>query len=467
MSPVLQLTQEKFVEPTQEEAVAKRKSSGFARLLGVSGVAMALALPVGIYPRIMQNQELEQTHQKLVQQLPTVSITHPLSASPFRSITLPGTIEAVLETPVFARTNGYVKERFADIGDHVLAGQILADIQTPEVDESVNEAKAQYLTSVATKAQTEANRDRAIADLDTAIAGLAQAKANLVERESSERFALSSDARWRVLVQQGAVSAQDGDEKSTGYQTSKAAREAAEEQVRSAESQVTAARARLKAERANIEVSNANIDAARAKEHRTTTERGFNKVTAPFAGIITERNIDPGTLVSSGSDTSKSPMYRLARIDTVKVFVDVPQYASSGVRVGQSIAMTVKEFPGKVFTGKVARTSVALDSTARTLRTEIHVANNDLRLAPGMYVDVNFSVPRPSKTFLIPANALVTRTDGPQVVLVSDKAILYRNVQIGADLGKQIEVVAGLTGKESMVVNPADTLRNGTLVSTE
>jgi RND family efflux transporter MFP subunit len=449
------------------EQPSARRPKGFARLLFSSTLTMALVLPIGIYPRILQGQELDATHKKIKTQLPAVSVIHPLAAPNSREISLPGNIEAAVETGIYARTNGYIRERFADIGDRVRAGQLLADIETPEVDESAKEAKALVLTNVATRAQSQANLDKAKADVDTAIADLAQAKSNLLQLQSSEKFAYNSMIRWGNLVKQGAVSSQDSDEKETIYKTSHAATQAAEDKVRSSQSQIIAAKARLNASVADINVSDANIDAARARQDRSNTESGFNKVVAPFTGVITERNIDRGMLISSGSDTSKSALYRLARIDTVKVFVEVPQYASSAIKVGQSVKVSLKEFPGRTFTGKIARTSVALDATARTLRTEIHIANADLTLAPGMYADVTFTVPRPDHTYLIPANSLITRAEGPQIVIAKGTSVAFRKVQLGDDLGKQVEIVGGVNADENVVLNPSDTLREGTQVAVE
>ena len=212
---------------------------------------------------------------------------------------------------------------------------------------------------MATKAQIQANLDKAKADLDTTIADLAQARANLIERQSNERFARISESRWRILAEDGAVSTHESDDKANNYTMSKASTQAAKDRINSLEAQVIAARAKVSAELANINVGDANIDAAQARQNRTKTQQHFNKVAAPFAGVITERNIDPGMLITAGSENSKQAMYRIARIDTVKVFVDVPQYASSGIRVGQTVDVSLKEFPGRKFTGRVLRTSVA------------------------------------------------------------------------------------------------------------
>lgn len=445
-----------------------RKQTGLARLLGISGVLMSLALPIGIIPRVMQAQELDTVNAKEITLLPSVALTQVKSAPTFRKISLPGSVEAVVETAVYARTNGYVDRRVADIGDRVAAGQLLAHIETPEIDLSEKEAQAQVLTNVAGKAQSVANRDRAQADLDSAIANLSQAKSNLAERESDQKFAQSSYQRWKQLGDDGAVSAQDVDEKETKLKTTSAAKEAAKDRIRALQSEVVAARARLNAEGANVNVNSANITAAIARADRSVTEKSFQNVVSPFTGVITERNIDTGTLITSGSENSKLALYRIARIDTVKVFVDVPQFASSGVRVGQTVEVTLKEFPSKTFIGKIARTSVALDPVTRTLRTEIHVSNKELALAPGMYADVNFSLPRSGNVVLIPANALVSRGDGQKVALLGpEHKVRYRSIRTGYDLGTEIEVLDGLKPSDSVIINPSDSLADGAKVEVE
>ncbi|MBS1957704.1 MAG: efflux RND transporter periplasmic adaptor subunit [Cyanobacteria bacterium SZAS-4] len=462
--------QSSLVEPISNHnegqvAFKSAKRLGMTKLVGVSGLVMASILPIGLVPRFMQLQELNQTQQKIEEHVPAVSTTQPVPAPSERPLNLPGTIEAIVETPVYARTDGYVSERLVDIGDRVRTGQLLAKLQTPEVDDSERESQAQLMTSIAAKAQSEANRERARADLDKAQADVSQAQANVVENESEEQFALSTNLRYKTLGVEGAVSAQDVDEKLTRYKSSQAARTAAQERVKAARSEVIAARARLKAEEANVNVSAANIATARAHAERSTTEKSFQNVVSPFNGVITERNIDQGMLISSGSDNSRTALFKLARIDTVKVFVDVPQYASNGVRIGQNVRVDLKEFPGKQYTGKVARTSVALDANARTLRTEIHIPNADFKLVPGMYADVSFAVARPHGTVQIPANALVINSDGTQVLTVSHGKTHYRKVRLGEDLGKQVEVLSGITKNDTIVVNPLDTLSEGTTVT--
>ena len=449
----------------QETVGSKKRSGGVIKILSLSGVAMALALPIGIYPRLLQAQELEQGHVQIEEKLPTVSVSHLTATPATRQISLPGTVEALQETAIYARTDGYIKQRRVDIGDRVKAGQILADIETPEVDESAKESRALVLTSIATKAQVQANLDKARADLDSAMADLAQAKSNLMERQSNEKFSNVSNQRWKKLVEEGAVSSHDSDEKENAFKMSMAATQAAKDRIRSLQSQIIAARARVDAEVANLDVGDANIEAAQARQNRTKTQQNFKNVTAPFAGVITERNIDNGMLITGGSENSKQSLYRIARIDTVKVFVEVPQYAANGIKVGQNVSVVLKEFPGRTFIGKVLRTSVALDASARTLKTEIHIPNPDLTLTPGMYADVSFAVPRTTRTYMIPTNALVTRGDGPQVVLASNNAIEYRSVKLGDDFGKEVEILNGLKGNEEIVINPSDALKDGAKVT--
>jgi RND family efflux transporter MFP subunit len=448
-----------------QNASVVRKNGGFIRLLGVTGILMSLVLPIGIVPRIMQSRELDRTQTKVTQLVPQVSVTHASVAPAQRLLSLPGTIEAIVESPIYARTNGYVQQRFVDIGDRVKAGQLLAKIETPEVDLTEKDFKSQVDTSRATKLQSIANRERAKADLDRSVADLAESEAYLVEHQSDVRFAKSTTQRWSQLASQGAVSAQDADEKETRFQTSKAAIDAAREHVNSAQSAVVSAKARLRAEDANVSVASANYESAVARANRSTSEKSFQNVMSPFAGVITERTVDQGNLVTSGSDTSRTPLYKLARIDIVRVYADVPQYASSEIKVGQTVQIALKEFPDRTFNGKVARTSVALDPKARTLRVEIHVPNNDLVLAPGMYADINFSIPRKNKMYLIPANSLIARAEGPQVITVQDNKVSYREVKLGADLGKQIEVVSGLSDQDMIVLNPADTLTEKAVVA--
>jgi RND family efflux transporter MFP subunit len=437
------------------------------KLLSVSGITMSILLPLGVIPRVMQAQELDHKEKIQEEAKPQVSISKAILSPTNTHLSLPGNIEAVVETPIYARSNGYVQRRLVDIGDLVSANQLMAEIETPEIDQSAREAKADVLTNQALKAQNQAQQAKANADVEQMKAQLSQMKASLLEAQANELFAFTTYNRYKKLGDEGAVSFLEVDERETRYKTATATRMAAEERIRATASQITAAQANVTAQIANVKVSDANIESARAREGRTTSEKSFQKVLSPFAGVVTERNIEEGALVTSGSDSSRQPLYRIARIDVVKVFVDVPQYAISGIKVGVPVKVDVKEFPSRTFEGKVARTSVALDPATRTLRTEIHISNKDRALAPGMYADAQFEIARGERPILIPTSAVLAGADGPHVILVDQKnRIRHQNVSLGDDLGKDIEIVKGLKQGEIIVVNPQDSLKNGTLVAT-
>jgi RND family efflux transporter MFP subunit len=445
--------------------VVQSKTKGVKRLIVVASLAMAALLPLGVYPRVLQSEELHASQSKAMASLPVVSVAPLQKATAEKALNLPGGLEAVMETQLYARTNGFVKKRLVDIGDKVLAGQLLAELETPEINDSLVEAKAVVLTNMADRETIEADIQQARANYQSALANLAQAKTSVSQLLHSEKFAMNTSARWKSLAQDGAVSAQDADEKATIYNTSVEATQAARDKVLAAQADVASAKAHISAEMAKLTAAQANVKAAQARASRSTSEKSFQNVVAPFAGVITERNIDQGNLISSGSDTAKVPLFKLERIDTLKVFVDVPQYSARAIKIGQIVKVSIREYPQKTFDGRVVRTAVSLDSTARTLKTEIHIDNKNLALAPGMYGEVKFTVPRPGKIYLIPSSALVMRSEGPQVIVVSGNETHYKNIQLGDDLGKEVEVISGLNGDEKIVNNPSDTLRDGTKIA--
>ncbi|CAN5464729.1 efflux RND transporter periplasmic adaptor subunit [soil metagenome] len=452
------------IEATKVSEPAKQ-SSGIKRLLVVASLAMAVALPIGVYPRVLQSEELHISQSKAINALPQVTMAALKHASPVKDLQLPGSLEAVVEAELYARADGFIKKRYVDIGDKVSAGQLLADIETPEVNDSLAESKAVVLTNIAGRATIQADIEQSEANYQKSLADLAQAKTTVAQRLHDEKFAQNTTARWKKLAADGAVSLQDAEEKETIYNTSVEATQAARDKVLAAQADVSAAKAHIGADRARLTAAAANIQAAQARSSRSTSEQSFQHVVAPFSGVITARSIDQGSLVSAGTD-SKVPLFKLERIDTLKVYVDVPQYSSSAVKVGQAVAIAIREFPGRQFSGKVARTSVSLDATARTMKTEIHIANPGMALAPGMFGEVKFTVPRAKNIFLIPSSALVIRSEGPQVVTIDGEEIAYKKVQLGDDLGKEVEIISGLSGSEKLVDSPSDTLRDGTKVAT-
>ncbi len=395
------------------------------RLGRMGSIALFLVagfLVVGIVPRVRRAEELRAAVDPQNHLLP-VNLVVPHPAPPTTDLNLPGNVQPIQETPIYARVDGYLRQRNADIGDRVERGQVLAEIDTPELDQQVSQAEAAVSQARASLAQTEAS--------------LQQAKANL-------ELARITAERWAALLADRAVARQDVDERRSQYDAARASTDAAQ--------------ANVDATRANVAVSAANLQRLRALE-------SFKKVVAPYSGIVTARTVDRGALITAGSGSASVPLFRVAQIDTLRIFVNVPQTFVRSIAPGQEAKIVVREFPGREFSGKVSRDANALDPTSRTLLTEVLVPNTDLTLKPGMYAQVRFSVVGPDPPVLIPATALVIRADGPQVALVrDDHTVHFQKVELGRDLGTTLEVVSGLSGDERLIVNIPDGLKEGITV---
>ena len=352
--------------------------------------------------------------------LPTVTVVGVERSPDSSTLVLPGNIEAVTEAPVLARASGYIKRRYVDIGDRVKAGQLLAEIEAPELDQQVHQAQA------------------AVEQTDSA---LEQATANLQQGKANEQLAKVTAQRWEKLVAKGAVSRQDNDT----YQAQYAAQQA---NVQALEKAVSAARS--------------NILAAKANVSRLTDLQGYKSVYAPFAGVITLRNVDVGALVSEANTL----LFRVAQTDRLRTYANIPQSEAGGVHVGQVARLVVPDLGGRQFTGTVTRTANALDPTTRTLLTEVQVPNADGALMPGMYTLVDMTTPRKNPPLLIPGDTLVVRGDGPQAAVVgADRTVHFQRLQLGRDFGDKIEVLSGLEAGQQVVVNPGDTVQEGAKVN--
>jgi RND family efflux transporter MFP subunit len=378
-------------------------------LVGVVAIAtMAIALVAGIKPRLQRERELKAAAAEVSTSLPRVPVVTAKTASATAEQVLPGDSRPLLEAAIYARTAGYLKSRRVDIGDHVQQGDLLAEISSPEVDAQLEQARALQIL----------------------------ARANLARDQASSDLADTELQRSRKLVARQTVSQQEFE----GF----LARD------RVADANVLAAEANLRVNEANI--------------HRLETMQSFQKVTAPFSGVITARNFDPGDLVSADS-TSTREMFHLVRTDTLRVFANVPQMFSTDVKVGQKAVVYRREDPKRTFAGTVTRTADALDVSTRTLPTEVQVLNRDGALRPGMYLQVRFLFERQVPTVLVPAAALATRSDGPRlVVLDAHNRVHHRTVQLGRDFGSESEVLAGIDPGETVVINPGDGLSEGTVV---
>ncbi|MHC5937757.1 efflux RND transporter periplasmic adaptor subunit [Nostoc sp.] len=429
--------------PDSEQQTTSRKQKRGIGGIGwavIGAVFFASLLAIGILPRLSQRSEL-QAAVKEASTLPTVNVITPRRATATTKLELTGSVVALNQTTIYARSTGYLRRWYADIGDRVRAGQLLAEIDSPDTDQQVLQAKAELVQAQANVLQTRANLAKGISDLK-------QARANLlIARQSWER--------WQILVKKGAVAQQDADTKYATYQANLANVEAAENTVNS--------------DSANIKAAQANVYASQANLQRNTVLQSYKKVTAPFSGVITARNVNTGVLISAGSsntsttssistsntNTSNTSLYTIAAYDKLNVNVSVPQSLSQSLQTGQTAQITVRELPQRVFTGKVVRTSNAIDPNTRTLLAQLEVDNSDATLRPGMYANVRFAINRNDPPFVVPDSALVVNAGGTQVATVTkDERVHYQKVAVGRDYGTEVEITSGLTGKESLIATP-------------
>jgi RND family efflux transporter MFP subunit len=391
-------------------------------LLAIALVLVALVVVgffAGYLPRRRRESVLAAESKAGAESLPVVNVRKVKRSDSKSSLVLPGNIEAVTEAPVLARSSGYIKRRYADIGDRVKEGQVLAEIEAPELDQQIRQAKA---------------------TVDQANSTVQQAEAALEQGRSNENLARVTAERWDNLSKKGVVSRQENDT----YRLQWAAQQA---NVQALEKGVAAARN--------------NVAAAQANVARLNDLLEYQTVRAPFAGVITLRNVDAGVLVNEGNTL----LYRIAQTERLRTYLNVPQADAGSVRVGQPAVLVIPDLPGHRFPGAVTRTANALDPATRTLLVEVQVPNPDAVLMPGMYTQVDLSVPRKDPPLLIPGDTLVVRSDGPQVALVEpDGRVHFARIQLGRDFGDRLEVLAGLEEGQQVVVNPSDAIREGAKV---
>jgi multidrug efflux pump subunit AcrA (membrane-fusion protein) len=425
----------------------------------ILGAAAAAVYAFGYLPRARTKEQLDAAAA-------TRSITPPLvnSAIVKRApssieLMLPGNITPITEAYIFARAAGYLKQRYVDIGDRVSAGQMLADIEAPDLDLQVAQARAAL-------AQAQGQ--------------LGQAQATLDQFTATRDLAVLTWERYKVLTAKGAVSRQDGDNQSTAAKTSEANVVAQQKTVRASEEYVRASQATL---------------------DRLVTLQHYERVTAPFGGVITARNVDVGALISATGSSlgparsnaagpsdvpSGGEIFRLAEIGRLRILISVPQTNAPDVRVGQTAIVTVQQLPNQSFPGKVTRTSSSLDAQSRTLLTEVDVGNPKGVLLPGMYAMVAFKTDRSDPPFLVPDASLVVRSSGTVVAalqaLTADerekaraegidaatlarvRRVRFQTVQPGRDYGTELEILDGLTVGQEVAVDPNDAVQEGALV---
>jgi RND family efflux transporter MFP subunit len=368
-----------------------QRSRGAVGIVVLILVAAALTAGWGIMTREHAMAALSQETREMA--VTTVAVTKPTKGAASEDVSLPGTVQAYTDAAIFARTTGYLKKRYADIGSHVKAGQVLAEIDTPELDQQ-----------------------------------LMQARADLATAQANDRLAKTTADRYTDLMKTDSVSRQDLDNATGNYEAKKAATASADANVK-----------------------------------RLEELEKFKTIYAPFDGVITARNTDIGALIGSGA-TAKE-LFHIASMNRLRIFVSVPQVYARSAQPDTAADITVQELPGQKFNGRVARTAQSIDPNSRTLLVEIDLDNPKETILPGSFAQVHLKLPTSATTFRLPVNTLIFRSEGLRVATVKDGTVSLLPIVLGRDFGSTVEVVSGLRGAESIVVNPPDSLAEGQRVN--
>ncbi|HYA95383.1 MAG TPA: efflux RND transporter periplasmic adaptor subunit [Terriglobales bacterium] len=360
----------------------------------IATLTVAVLLISGILPRIQAGKNLRRETQEMA--IPTVNVVQPRRAAASPEVVLPANVQAFIDAPIYARTNGYLKKWHVDIGARVKTGQLLAEIDTPEVDQQLRQARA---------------------DLNTAEANL-----NLSR--------ITTD-RYQELLKTDSVSKQDADNAAGDY--------AAKQAI---------------------------VHSAEANVKRLEELQSFQRIYAPFTGVITARNTDIGALIDSGaSGGTRTELFHIVQPDKLRVYVNVPEAYSQACKPGLTADLTLAEFPGRRFEGKLVRTASAIDTNTRTLLVEIDVDNPTGTLLSGAYAEVHLKLPGANSSLIVPVNTLLFRSEGLRVATVPDgQHAELRPVTLGHDFGSEVEIISGLNGDESVIVSPPDSLVSGQAV---
>src|SRR5436305_9013112 len=334
---------------------------GRVRTAVLASIALALLLTIGILPRISRTSRAAETARAATEDLPVVGVVEAKTSASTSELELPGNTEPINVAHVYARASGYVRARQADIGTRVKTGQLLAIIESPEVDQQLAQARANLQQAHAALAQAQSN-------LDQARAGVNQASANIVQARANEEIAATTNDRWTRLVSRGVLPKQAGDERRTTLAARAAETQSALAASKTADAVVVSRQADVVAAQAAIEAQAANV-------RRLEQLQGFERVLAPFNGVVSERKIERGDLVSADAGGDRN-LFTVVQGNVLRIKVSVPQTYAVDLHPGQLAEVKVNERPGRIFTGKVARTAQALDATSRTLLTEVHVDNS-------------------------------------------------------------------------------------------
>jgi RND family efflux transporter MFP subunit len=373
----------------ESSAHSARKSPLFIVFFGIVLVLIVVGALIMLQRRSQFKALAENTETMAV---PTVAIIHPTPQNSDEDLVLPGTLQAYVESPIYARTNGYLKKWYHDIGSHVQKGDILADIETPEVDQQ-----------------------------------LMQARADLVTAQANERLSQITATRYTELLKTDGVSKQEVDNAN-----------------------------------GDLEAKQATTQSAAANVGRLEELKSFQRVFAPFSGVVTQRNVDIGTLINAGNGGTSQQLFYLAQTDPIRVYVNVPEAYAPAIHTDLGAYLELTQFPGQKFQGQVVRTAEAIDLSTRTLLTEVDVPNKSGQLLPGGYAQVHLQVKVTHGRLLVPVNSLLFRQEGLRAVVIdSNHRVRLQALSIGRDYGTSLEVLNGLDEKDWIVLNPPDAIENG------
>jgi RND family efflux transporter MFP subunit len=383
------------VKDSNDAPASPRSGKRLMWFLMIPAVLAASAL-FGVQARQQQSQQLASTTKSL--EVQSVNVIHPQRGQSSSDLTLPGMIQAFSQSPIYARVDGYVRTWYVDIGAHVTKGQLLAEIDAPEVDQQLN-----------------------------------QARAMLQQAETSLALAKVTAPRYQELIKTNSVSQQEVDQNNQ-----------------------------------NLAAQTANVQAATAAVSRLEQMQGFEKIVAPFDGVITLRKTDFGDLVNAGNGGLGRELFQISQNNIVRVFVTVPEEFSSQIRPGTKASMDLTSLPNRHFAAAVTRTTDAIDPNSRTLTVELDVPNPSGELLPGAFANVHFQLPLSVVPLVLPASTILFQADGPQVGVVNSQSqVELRKVTLGHDFGDTIEVLTGVRAADAVIANPPDSLTNGMSVAVQ
>jgi len=454
-------------DPHAADEEPKPSGKWLILILLVALVIAAAVFLLGYLPRRGREQATAKSARKEAESLPVVDVAKVKRSPGISNLLLPGDITPVTEAPIYARASGYIVKRFVDIGDRVKAQQLMAIIEAPDLDQQVAQGRSQV---------AQARQQ------------LGQTQAALEQSQAQQELARVTWDRYRALVKDGAVSKQDADTQKANFDTTVA---------------------NVSSSKANVRAAEDNVKAAQANLERLISLQSYKEIRAPFAGVVTIRNVDVGSYIStsggqSGATTyassqqlgsnAASPqngeIFRVAQIDRLRILINVPQTDSPTVHVGQDADVLVAEYVGRRFPGKVTRTASSLDPSTRTMLTEVQVDNRARNLLPGMYAEIQFRSPRIQPPLLVPGDSLISNADGEYIAILKDpdpqklqslkkenpedtgtkehnekpKQVHLQKVEVGRDYGTDTEIISGLEGWEYVATNPSDQVFEGALI---